>query len=583
MGNKAGKALSDVAMGRARADIAIVNAKLANVYTGELLENHAVTIKGKWIAYVGKRPEDNIGEDTVVIDAQGMTIIPGLIDGHTHLANWYNIAEFLRYAMKGGTTTIVTETMEVFPAAGYEGLLDFLASFRDQPVKIYGTIPANITLRSSNDGISGEMREALFERKDILGLGESFWQALLHNPDEFLPLYAAAQRCGKSVEGHSAGAKGRKLMAYAAAGVSSCHEPITAEEVLERLRLGIYVMIREGSVRRELEGIAGLLAMDVDLRRLTLVTDGIDPQDLVERGYLEFVVQKAIDLGFDPMDAVRMATLNVAEHFSLDGILGGIAPGKYADMLLIPDLKTIQPRYVISNGRIVARDGEIVVSPRRAVYAPASRRSLHLSTALKAEDFAISVSGGVSEARVRIIDQVAELVTKELHAKVPVRGGKIRVDLEHDFIKAAAIDRTCRSGRKFVGLLRGFRMRAGAFATSASWVTSNIIVVGVDDADMALAVNRLHALQGGVVVCKGGEILAELPLPVMGIISDLPMEALVEKIAGIEAAVRGLGVPFRNPCLTLATLSTAAIPYLRICEEGLVNVKEGAIRSLLME
>ncbi|PIP09178.1 MAG: adenosine deaminase, partial [Syntrophobacteraceae bacterium CG23_combo_of_CG06-09_8_20_14_all_50_8] len=449
MGTKEAKEVMQAALGRAKADLVIVNAKLANVYTGELLDDFAVAVKGKWIAYVGKEPQDNIGEETVVIDAAGMTVIPGFIDGHTHLTHMYDAAEFSRYVIKGGTTTIIAETMEVFPIGGYEGVLDFLESFREQPLKFYGTIPVMISISRTCNGISVETIQKLLLRDDILGLGESYWQAVLQNPDQLLPLYEETLRCGKTVEGHSAGAGGRKLMAYTATGVSSCHEPITAEEVLERLRLGIYVMVREGSIRRELDAVSRLKDMDVDLRRLILVTDGIDSKDLLERGYMEYIVQKAIDVGFDPMDAVQMATINVAEHFSLDGILGGIAPGKYADMVIIPDLKTVRPEYVISNGKIAAKKGDVLVSPRKSVYTEASRHSVHLPAEFKPEDFSLIIDTGVSSIKVRVINLVTELVTKELKIDMPVTDGEINADLDQDIIKVAAIDRTHCPGRKF--------------------------------------------------------------------------------------------------------------------------------------
>lgn len=583
MGTKETKEVMQAALGRAKADLVIVNAKLANVYTGELLDDFAVAVKGKWIAYVGKEPQDNIGEETVVIDAAGMTVIPGFIDGHTHLTHKYDAAEFSRYAIRGGTTTIIVETQEAHLMGGYEGAVDYLESFANQPLKFFGTVAAMVSISHTCNGLSIETLKKLLQREDIIGFGESYWQAVLQNPDQFLPLFEETLRCGKVVEGHSAGAGGRKLMAYAATGVSSCHEPISAEEVLERLRLGIYVMVREGSIRRELDAITCLKDMDVDLRRLILVSDGIEPKNLLEKGYMEFIVQKAIDGGFDPMDAVRMVTLNVAEHFSLDGILGGIAPGKYADMVIIPDLKTINPQYVISNGKIAVQKGDVLASPRKPVYTEASRHSVHLPADLKPEDFAIPIDSGASHVKVRIIDLITELVTRELKMDMPVVNGEIRADVAHDIIKVAAIDRFRRPGRRFIGLLRGFHMYSGAFATSAAWDSSDIVVVGVHDADMALAVNRIHALQGGIVACKDGKVTAEFALPILGLISDQPMETLARKLDEVNAAAASLGIPLANPLLTLDTLTTAAIPYLRICEEGLVNLKDGKTVGLIVE
>ena len=575
--------LINVTLGREKADLAVINGTVLNVYTGELLENHSVAVKGEWIAYVGDDPGDTIGPQTNIIDAKGKTIIPGLIDGHTHLVWLFTASEFLRYAMVGGTTTIITETMEAFPVTGYEGVVDFLASLSDQPIKIFANAPAMVSISKKARGISKETLRKLLVRDDILGLGESYWQVVIQEPDEFLPIFEETLRFGKRLEGHSAGAKGKKLMAYIAPGISSCHEPINAEEVLERLRLGMHVMVREGSIRRDLAPISRIKDAGVDLRRLILVTDGIEPGDLVEKGYMEFVVQKAIDCGFDPVNAIQMATINVAEYFFLDGIIGGIAPGKYADMLIIPDPGVIKAEYVISKGKIIAREGNLLVSPRKHVFSRESLNSIHLLRELEPSDFSIPVKKTSSHVNVRVIDQVTDLVTKELIISVPVFDGEIRSDVSMDIIKVAAVDRGYSPGKIFVGLIRGFRLSTGAIACSASWDTSDIIVVGENDKDMAGAVNRIYALQGGAVAYARGKILAEIPLPVFGIISDMPMEMLSKRMEKIKRVIKDLGFPFDDPLLTLITLTGAAIPFLRICEEGLVNLKDGKTLGLIVE
>ena len=577
------KELIKVAMGQEKADLAILNTKLANVYTGELLDGCSISIKGKRIAYMGEDPDHTIGPETLCIDAKGKTVIPGLIDGHAHLSWLFNISEFLKYAMKGGTTTIITETMEVFPVMGYEGVLAFLASMEDQPIKILGTAPAMVSVSKAAFGISRETARKLLTRKDILGLGESYWQGVFQNPDKMLPIFEETLLCRKTLEGHSAGASGKKLAAYIASGISSCHEPINAEQVLERLRMGLHVMVREGSIRRDLKEISKIKDMGADLRRLILVTDGVVPEELMEKGYMEFVLQKAIDSGFDPMTAVQMATLNVAEHFSIDGLVGGIAPGRYADMLIIPDIRKIEAEYVISNGRIIFQEGDLAVSPREHVFSEACRESVRLPKKLKPSDFSIRVNNDSPEADVRIIEMVTDLVTKESQMTLPVVEREIRSDVNQDILKVAAIDRTHQPGRIFVGLIRGFGMKSGAMASSAAWDTSDIIVVGAEDSDMAFAVNRIRKLQGGAVVCADEKILAELPLPVLGLISDMPMEKIELRLGAIREAVSELGVSFPDPLLTLVTLTCAAIPYLRICEEGFVNLKDGKTLGLFTD
>jgi adenine deaminase len=575
--------LIKVALGQETADLAIINAKLVNVYTGELLEDQTVTVKDRWIAYVGQNAADAIGSETVVIDADGQTLIPGLIDGHTHIAWLFTAAEFLRYAMTGGTTTIVTETLEPYAVCGYEGVVDFLESLQNQPIKILATAPAMVSISAAARSISRDDLARLLERNDILGLGESYWQSILQYPEDILPQFAQTLMAGKTLEGHSAGAGDKKLAAYVAAGITSCHEPINADQVLERLRVGLHILVREGSIRRDLEEIARIKDRGVDLRRLVLSTDGVEPRDLIEKGYMEYVLQKAIDAGFDPIGAVQMATLNVAEHFSLDDVIGGIAAGRYADIVVIPDLKTIDARVVISNGKVIARNGKPIVLPRPHAYTERSLKSVHLPQELSPSDFDIAVASEAGAVSVRVINMVTDLVTSEEELSWPVTEGRLEADIEQDVIKIAAIDRFHRPGKLAVGLIKGFGLKSGAMACSAAWDTSDIVVVGANNADMAAAVNRIRTLQGGAVVCKNQQILAELPLPIYGIMSELPIETIAARLKEIKNIVNRLGVDFPDPLLTLITLTGAAIPYLRICEEGLVNLKSGKRLALVAE
>jgi adenine deaminase len=572
----------NVALGKEKADLAVINADIVNVYTGELLKGQTVTVKGKWIAYVGQNADDAVGPDTTVIDAAGRALIPGLIDGHTHIAWMFTPAEFLRYAAAGGTTTVVTETLEPYPVCGYAGVLDFLESLRDQPVKILATAPAMVSISSAARGMSRKDLAQLLEREDIIGLGESYWQSILQYPDEILPLYEQTLTAGKTLEGHSAGASEKKLAAYVAAGITSCHEPINAEQVLERLRLGLHILVREGSIRRDLAEIARIQDRGIDLRRLVLSTDGVEPRDLIEKGYMEYVLQKAIDYGFDPIAAIQMATLNVAEHFALDSLIGGIAPGRFADMVMIPDLKTIKPRLVISNGKVVAREGKLTVPPRPHAFTRASLNSVRLPRQLQPADFAIRTDLETPTVNVRLINLVTDLVTSELVTPWAVTRGELEPDIDQDVIKTAAIDRTHNPGKMTVGLVKGFGLKSGAVACSAGWDSSDIIVAGTNDADMAAAVNRIRDLQGGVVVCEDKKIAVELPLPIFGIMSDLPIETISAKLQEIKKELSRLGVPFPDPVLTLITLTGAAIPYLRICEEGLVNLKNGQTLAVVV-
>lgn len=578
--NRDSRALMNVALGKTAADLVLINATLVNVYTSEIIQKQSVGVKGEWIAYVGDAPDAFIGPDTEVIDAKGRILTPGFIDGHTHLAYLFGIYEFLKHTMPGGTTTIITETMEAYPVCGIDGVIDFLASLQNQPIKIFATAPAMVTACSKSHGISLDDLKILLDRDDILGIGESYWQGVLQSPDIFLKEFDHVLQKGKVLEGHSAGARNHKLAAYAACGISSCHEPITAEEVLDRLRLGIYVMAREGSIRRDLKTISEIKDKAVDLRRLILSTDSVDPGELLEKGYMEYVLRQAVAYGFDPISVVQMATINVAEHFSIDHLVGGISPGRYADMLLLPDLSTFSPQMVISCGKVVARDGQLAVMPRRHVYSKESKTSIQLTKTFVESDFLIPAPCKTPSVDVRIIEMVTDLVTAEKITPVPVQNGALSISVQQDRLKVTAIDRTRSPGQLFTGFIQGIGLKSGALACSAAWDSTDIIVVGANESDMALAVNRIVQSQGGAVLCQHGTILSQLPLPIFGVLSEAPMAEIATGIKEINSRANALGVSFENPLLTLMTLTSAAIPYLKISDEGLVNLRDGKLTGL---
>ncbi len=568
-----------VALGEAEADLAITGGSIVNVYTGEVLAGD-VLIKGERIASVGKDLAKAIGSKTKVIDAAGKVLIPGLIDGHTHIDTIYSTSQLLRYAIKGGTTTIITETANIGCALGYEGIIQFLLSIQSQPIKILATAPPMVTISPVTEEHALELAQLrqLFKRQEVIGLGEPYWGEVVSGNPRVLGLIAETIKQGKKVDGHSAGASGKKLQAYVASGVSSCHEPITAEEVMERLRLGLFVLIREGEIRRELEAVSRLKDEKFDLSRLAVATDGAGPWQLASDGYMEFVVQKAIDLGFSPVQAIQMATINVARRFAIDDTIGGIAPGKYADIVVIPNLKTIRAEYVVSNGRLVAQDGEPLVAPREHHYGQSILKSINLKKDFRAEDFAIPAAS--RQVKVRLIDQVTNLVTREDFVSMPAPEGQLEPDISKGIIKVAAIERTFGTGQSFVGFIKGMGFRRGAIATSAVWDCGDIIVVGANENDMAQAVNRIKELDGGIVVCAGGRILAELALPVAGGISTEPMETLDAKLGRIQQAATDLGCHLPDIRITLAVLTTAAVPFLRICEQGLVDLRQNQFVDL---
>jgi adenine deaminase len=572
-----------VALGEAEADLAVINGSVVNVYSGEV-EKASVLIKGERVAYVGNDATKSIGAKTQVIDAAGGVLVPGFIDGHTHIDTHFSISELLRYAIQGGTTTIISESCTIAAALGYQGVIEFLKSVRRQPVKILVTAPPMVTISpvTEEHAIGVKELHRLFRHKEVIGLGESYWGDVVGGNQRVLDLIAETIKMGGKVDGHSAGATGKKLQAYVSSGVTSCHEPTNAQEVLERLKLGLFVLIREGEVRRELEAIAPIKDGGLALNRLAISTDGVGPGQLVNQGYMEFPLQKAVDLGFDPVLAVQMVTINVAQHFALDDVIGGIAPGKYADIVIIPDLKTIRAEYVISNGRVVAKDGRALISPRQHGYPQSLRNSLRLPDDFSADDFAIPVEAGRKKAKVRLMNQVTDLLVREEIVDMPVADGQLKVDVGKDILKVAAVERSFGSGRRFTGLIRGIGLKQGAIATSYGWDCGDIMIVGADEADMARAINRVRGLGGGTVVCAGGRITAEVALPVGGVLSTEPMEALAEKFERIQRAAGGLGAKSGDIRLTLAVLPTPAIPFLRICESGLFDLRENRFVELIV-
>ncbi|MFC1923901.1 adenine deaminase C-terminal domain-containing protein [Chloroflexota bacterium] len=579
------KILIDTALGKTKADIVVANADLVNVYSGELLRGQSVAIKEDRIAYVGENAEHTTGPDTQVINATGKILIPGLIDAHNHIISYEDVDEFLKCAITGGTTTIVSETINLVLPLGYRGVQQFLKATGNQPIKIFTTVAPVLSLSPASklNGIRPKELRRLLRQKRVVGLGESNWTFILQDEGGILELHAETLNVGKHLEGHSAGASGNNLVAYVASGISSCHESTTAEEALERLRLGLYVMIREGDVRRELEAIARIKDEPIDFRRLVLCIDWVRSNHLMKHGYMEFVVQKAIDLGFDPIVAIQMATINSATLLSLDNFIGGIAPGRCADMVIIPDLRNIKAEMVISNGQIIARGGQILVSPRKHNYPKSTLRSVHIPGNLEPADFQVHVQETDTQLTVRVINQVTSLLTKEGQIAMIPEDGLLKADVERDILKVSFIDRTNNPGKMFTGFAKGFGLRTGAFASSVSMGLSGITVVGATEEDMAGAVNRVIALQGGFAVYSEGRVLVELPLPIAGFASSLPIETIVQIFEEIQQIVTNLGTSLQSFYQAVVSLTSPVIPFLRICEAGLMDTKKGKLVDLIVQ
>jgi adenine deaminase len=574
--NPDNRRLLETALGNTPADLVISDGTLAEVYTGRMLPHRSVAVCGKWIAYVGPDADYAIGDKTRVIKAEGRVIAPGYIDPHTHLASFCTIADYLKYAIPGGTTTYITGVEAYGFGLGAKGFQAFLDQVRDQPVKIFCLIPPMVTTSPAAAllCITAEEARRFLQDELVIGLGESYWQSAILPPDDrILALIRETIKAGKSVQGHAAGAADRKLAAYAAAGVVSCHEAVSPEDILARLEMGYNAMIREGYIRRDLESLRPLIGT-IDLRRCTLSTDGTDPDLLLSQGYFSHVVQKAIAMGLTPIEAIRMATLNPAEHFGLDHLIGGIAPGRFADILILPDPNTMTPALVISAGEVIAEGGKTLARLHRRPHPDPLRETVKIPL-ITPEHLAVPVAACSLAGKVRTMDiQANGLVAREGEAAITVKNGHVPPDPEHDLLKAVFIERVSGRGERFVGFVRGWGMQAGAIATSLAWDASAIVAVGADDRDLVAAINRVIALKGGTVLVVDDAITMEIPAPIAGYIADMRVEALAVALAGLQKAIAGLGSTLEKALLTLVTMTSAAIPFIRITEKGYFRFRE---------
>lgn len=568
--------LKKVALGLDKADIGLLNGDIVDVYSGTMLKQYSVAIKGNWIASVNQNIDQCIGANTQVIDVTGKILVPGFIEGHTHLNYIASPEEFLRHSMAGGTTTIITESSEISYTAGLKGIIEFIEAFQEQPIKVYATVPPPLNLSKSGNELlpSVHQYKKLLYREDVVGVGEAYWQMVL-NGNKFLPeLAQEALRLGKTVEGHSAGAHNDKLTAYIAHGITSCHESVSVEDVLERLRMGLFVMIREGTIRQELDSMVMLRDMKIDFSRLSLVTDGLDPRDLQKRGFLEAVVQKAINLGFDFIRTIQMVSINPATHFRLDNFIGGIAPCKHADILVLPNTSTILPEIVLSRGQIIARNGNLLIQPRKTTFTVKGLSKLNRH--IRVSDLKIKAPGSTYK-KVRVIDMVTDLVSREHLEELAPINGEIKTDTNRDILKITFVGLNHKIVNAFI---RGSGLKSGAIASSYIWETYGVIAIGTNERDMVTAINRIIDYGGGIVVSNNEAIQAELALPIAGIMAKLPMESIVEKLNQIQQKAEDFGCKFPDVFKSISVLSTGAIPFLRITEEGVLDLKTNKIVSL---
>ncbi|MGI8606743.1 MAG: adenine deaminase [Gaiellaceae bacterium] len=565
------RSLTTVCMGREPADLVITGGRLVNVHTREVLDGVDVAVKHGRVAMFGDTSH-TVGPDTETIEADGAHLVPGLVDTHLHIESvMVTVTGFAQAVLPHGTTTVFIDNHEMANVFGLDGMRWFLEEGRPLPLKVFLAVPSCVPALPGFEDAGAtlgpeEIRTAL-AWPGAAGLGEMMnMPGVLAGDDIVHGVIAATLEVGKPVTGHWSltGWRDHRLQAYAAAGIDSDHETTTREDALAKLRAGMWVQFRDGSTFRNVTELARVLTEDcVDPRHCLLVTDDVHPETIVTEGHLNRAVRTAVEAGVEPLVAIQMATVNGAEYFGLRHDVGSIAPGRCADILFVENLGDLRPHRVLVDGREV---GEL---PAFA-YPPEAFDSIRLARPLTTSDLRIEASGEV--ARVRAIGIASQTVnTEHLVLEAPVVEGEVPASVELDLAKAASIERHGGPGTIGLGFVRGLGLERGAVASSVAHDNHNLLVVGMNDADMLFAVDRLHETGGGMVAVADGEVLALVALPIAGLVSDRPVAEIAEQLRALDAAYNALGSRLESPYMLVSFLSLGVIPALRLTNRGLVD------------
>ncbi|MSV33178.1 MAG: adenine deaminase [Nitrosarchaeum sp.] len=562
-------------MGDKKADLVLKNCSLLSVYTREIIPKIQIAIIHDRIAYVGPDAGHTIGTKTTIIDVKEKYVCPGFADPHLHIDQFVLPSELAKKSLLCGVTSLFSDPIDIVSVSGYKGFQEFLRLGEDLPIRIFQVVPGGLPVDkkfSNSKTLSLSQEKLAIKHPHVLGLGEVFsWTKVTLRDPKTMKSLSAMLEMDCIINGHTAGASEKKLNAYVASGILSCHEPLNFDQVLERLRLGMSIMIREGSIRRDLkEIIPGVLSHGTSLDRLMFCSDGLDPIDITKYGHIDHCVRESIKLGLKPIDAISMASKNCFDYYNMSKDLGGIAPGKLADILIFDDLKSIKPNKVFVGGKLVVSNGSIVTSIKKKTISPWIKKTVKLNK-LSPKDFGIkskkkSVLANTIFMQTEIITNIgsAELFTKE---------GNVLTSLDKDVWKVAAFDRIHGTNKHAIGFLENFGTDIGAFASTWSFHENDMIVIGSNDSDMSIAANTLIKNQGGLVVIKSGKIIASLPLQLAGIISTDSFEKVLSNFEQINNSIVDSGCKFSRPHLIPLFLPFLALPSIRILSGGIVDVK----------
>ncbi len=555
--------LISVSKNETEADLVLANARVINVFNGEI-ERGNVAVRNGWIAGIG-----DYTRAATVIDLAGKYLAPGFIDGHVHLeSSLLDVGEYARAVVPRGTLGIVTDLHEIANVSGIAGLRYVLEGARYLPLDVFLMAPSCVPathLESSGARLDAADIRRILRWRQCIGLGEMMnYPGVLYRDTSVLQKLDSAQ--GRVIDGHSPGLNGYPLNAYIAAGIRSDHESVTVTEAHAKLSRGMYVMIREGSTEKNLAALLPLVT-DKTYRRCLFVVDDRTCVDLLQDGDIDAVLRKAVRLGLDPVRAIQMVTINPAEYFRLAG-LGAVAPGYCANLVVLDNLAEMRIDQVFFRGKLVAAQG-------KASFVTGKKRSQHLRNTVRTGPLTLDSLLFVHRLPVPLIEVVpGQIITRRRFVTPKMVAGAIVPDIERDILKLVVAERHHATGNIGVGLVSGFGLQKGALASTVSHDSHNIIAVGTDDVSLLAAIREVSKLGGGLVAAAGQDILATLPLPVAGLLSDRSLEDTVARLSGLENVAARLGSRLPSPFSVLSFLALPVIPELRLTDLGMVDVNE---------
>lgn len=589
---KDSKKLVNVAMGRQPASLVIKNGRWVCVQTGEIIDNIDVAISGKRIAYVGENADHCIGENTKVLNAESKYLVPGLIDGHMHIeSGMLTVTEFVRAVLPRGTTTMMVDPHEIANVFGLKGVRLMVDEALKQPNHVFVQVPSCVPsapgFETPGASISPDDVADAMKWDGIIGLGEMMNFPGVSNNDEKLHAEMDITRLAdKVIGGHYASLDlGLPFSGYVAGGAQDDHEGTRTIDAIARARQGMKVMMRYGSAWHDVEEqIKAITEHGLNPRNFLLCTDDSHSATLIEDGHMDRVLRHTINQGVEPMLAIQMATINTATYFGLETEIGQIAPGRYADILLVPDLNDFHPELVMVKGIIVAQNGENMIEFPNIEYPDWVIQSVNIKTPISPEVFQIKTSK-MGRTQVNVIGVIEnQAPTKHLLMVLPIKDGLLSLDPDQDVAKIAVVERHTGSGSVSNGFVSGFGFKGKcAIATTVAHDSHQLIVTGTDEEQMALAVNRLAEIGGGQVVIKDGEIIGEVALPIAGLMSNQNAKIVSNQASLVLRGFKECGCSLNNPNMQLSLLGLVVIPEVRLSDKGLVDVNKFQFIPVIIE